>query len=51
MTTETHIIRKIAHYDAEAQNWTKPERWRDMARISAAEQRWLLEQHRAELAR
>jgi hypothetical protein len=47
MTIEANIIRKIAHYDAEAQNWTKPERWRDMARLSANEQRWLLEQHRA----
>ena len=42
-STEAAYLRKIALYEAEASNWTKPERWREMARLSAYETRLQME--------
>jgi phage-related protein len=34
----------IRHYQAESSNWTKPESWRALARISVAEWQHRLDQ-------
>jgi len=41
--TAPFCLRMIAHYEAQASNWTKPESWRELARRSAADWRFKLE--------
>lgn len=45
-----HCINMIRHYDEQSKNWTKPEAWRSLARLSAAEWRLHLEAAEVELA-